>query len=83
MGYIRFSGNLTFTETVQETELKEKVFYRRNSNRIPLTPMGVLSPGSANVRPSTQTFIYMSGKFAANVSTESPSNISTNSWTHL
>ena len=42
----------------------------------PLTPMGVLAPGSAHARPSTQPPIDMSGNFPAHVSAESPSKIS-------
>ena len=42
----------------------------------PLTPMGVLAPGSAHVRPSAQAPIDMSGNFPAHVSAESPSKIS-------
>ena len=40
------------------------------------TPMGVLAPGSAHVRPSAQTPIDVSGNFPAPVSAESPSKIS-------
>ena len=42
--------------------------------KIPLTPMGVLAPGSAHVRPSAQPPIDMSENFPAHVSAESPSN---------
>jgi hypothetical protein len=39
--------------------------------RIPLTPMGVLAPGSAHARPSAQPPIDMSGNFPVHVSAES------------
>ena len=42
----------------------------------PLTPMGVLAPGSAHGRPSAQPPIDMSGNFPAHVSAESPSKFS-------
>ena len=44
----------------------------------PLMPMGVLAPGSAHARPSTQPPIDVSEIFPARVSAESPSNISPN-----
>jgi hypothetical protein len=44
----------------------------------PPTPMGVLAPGSAHMRPLAQTPIDMSKKFPVHVSAESPSNISPN-----
>ena len=37
-----------------------------------LTPMGVLAPGSAHVRPSTQPPINMSGNFSTHRSAKSP-----------
>ena len=40
--------------------------------------MGVLVPGSAHARPSTQTPIDTSENFPAHMSAESPSNISPN-----
>ena len=40
--------------------------------------MGVLAPGSAHARPSAQPPIDTSGIFTADVSAESPSNISPN-----
>ena len=43
--------------------------------RFPLAPMGVLAPGSAHARPSTQPPIDMSGNCQAHMSAESPSNI--------
>jgi hypothetical protein len=46
--------------------------------KIPLAPMGVLAPGFAQARPSTQPPIDTSGNFPAPVSAESPSNISPN-----
>jgi hypothetical protein len=49
-----------------------------NVNQFPLTPMGVLAPGSAHARPSAQPPIDVSGYFSAHVSAESPSNISPN-----
>jgi hypothetical protein len=45
---------------------------------IPLTPMGVLAPGSAHARPSAQPPIDVSENFPAHMSAESPSNISPN-----
>ena len=45
-------------------------------NEFPLTPMGVLAPGSAHARPSAQPLIFMSGNFPAHVSAESPSKFS-------
>ena len=44
--------------------------------KFPLTPMGVLAPGSAHARPSAQPPIDMSGNFPAHVSAESPSKFS-------
>ena len=46
--------------------------------KFPLAPMGVLVPGSAHARPSTQPPIDTSGNFLAHMSAESPSNISPN-----
>ena len=46
--------------------------------KFPLTPIGVLAPGSAHVRPSTRPPIDMSRNFPAHMSAESPSNISPN-----
>ena len=43
-----------------------------------LVPMGVLAPGSAHARPSSQPSIDTSGNFLAHMSAESPSNISHN-----
>ena len=40
--------------------------------------MGVLAPGSAHARPSTQSPINMRRNFPAHVSAESPLNISPN-----
>ena len=47
-----------------------------NWSEIPLTPMGVLAPGSAHVRHSAQPPIDMSGNFSLHMSTKSPPNIS-------
>ena len=44
--------------------------------QFPLTPMGVLAPGSAHARPSAQPPIDVSGNFPAPMSEEWPSNIS-------
>ena len=44
----------------------------------PLTPMGVLVPGSAHAILSTGPPINMSGNYLAHMSAESPSNISPN-----
>ena len=41
-----------------------------------LDRLGVLAPGSADVRPSAQPPIDTSGNFLAHTSAESPSNIS-------
>ena len=41
--------------------------------KFPLTPMGVLAPGSAHARPSAQPPIVMSGNFSPLVSPESKS----------
>ena len=49
---------------------------KEERKRIPLTPMGVLAPGSAHARPSAQPPIDMSGNFPAHVSAESPSKFS-------
>ena len=49
-----------------------------NYNEFPLTPMGVLTPGSAHARPSARPPINTSGNFPAHVSADSPSNISPN-----
>ena len=38
--------------------------------KFPLTPMGVLAPGSAHARPSAQPPIDVSGNFSAHVSAE-------------
>jgi hypothetical protein len=38
--------------------------------KIPLTPMGVLAPGSAHARPSAQPPIDVSGNFSPHVSAE-------------
>ena len=46
--------------------------------KFPLAPMGVLVPGSAHARPSTQPPIDTSGNIPAHMSAESPSNISPN-----
>ena len=46
--------------------------------QFPLTPMGVLAPGSAHARPFAQPPINVRGNFLAHVSEESPSNISPN-----
>ena len=46
--------------------------------KFPLAPMGVLAPGSAQVRPSARLPIDTSGNFPAHMSAESPSNISPN-----
>ena len=43
--------------------------------KFPLTPMGVLAPGSAHVGPFIQPPIDVSENFPAHMSTESPSNI--------
>ena len=43
-----------------------------------LAPMGVLAPGYAHTRPSARPPIDTSGNFPANVSAQSPSNISPN-----
>ncbi len=42
------------------------------AEKFPLTPIGVLAPGSAHARPSAQTPIDMSGNFPAHVSAELP-----------
>ena len=44
--------------------------------KFPLTPMWVLTPGSAYAWPSARPPINMSGKFSAHMSAKSPSNIS-------
>ena len=49
---------------------------RKEEVEFPLTPMGVLAPGSAHARPSAQPPIDMSGNFPAHVSAESPSKFS-------
>ena len=49
-----------------------------NIKVFPLAPMGVLAPGSAHARPSARPPIDISEKFPANVSAESPWNISPN-----
>ena len=41
-----------------------------NEEKFSLTPMGVLAPGSAHVRPSAQPPIDMSGNFSPHVSAE-------------
>jgi hypothetical protein len=46
-----------------------------SSVQIPLAPMGVLAPGSAQARPSARRPIDTSGNFPAPVSADSPSNI--------
>ena len=51
--------------------LDEKIF-----QKFPLTPIGVLAPGSRHARPSAQPPIDMSGNFPAHVSAESPSKFS-------
>ena len=51
---------------------------QRVKKKIPLTPMGVLAPGSAHARPSAQPPIDVSGNFPPRVSAESPYNISPN-----
>ena len=43
----------------------------RQERRIPLTPMGVLAPGSSHARPSAQPPINVSGTFPAHMSAES------------
>ena len=48
----------------------------RERKKFPLTPMGVLAPGSAHARPSAQPPIDVSGNFPAPVSAKWPSNIS-------
>ena len=48
------------------------------TDRIPFTPMGVLTPGSTHARSSARAPIDMSGNFPAHMSAESPSNISPN-----
>ena len=45
------------------------------NQKFPLTPMGVLAPGSAHARPSAQPPIAVSGNFPPHVSAESPSYI--------
>ena len=47
------------------------IFTNRQYFKIPLTPMGVLAPGSAHARPFAQPPIDMSGNFPAHVSAES------------
>jgi hypothetical protein len=42
--------------------------YSIKVKQIPLTPMGVLAPGSAHVRPSAQPPIDVSGNFPAHMS---------------
>jgi hypothetical protein len=49
-----------------------------SQTKIPLTPMGVLAPGSAHARPSALPPIDVSRNFPAHVSAESASNISSN-----
>jgi hypothetical protein len=43
----------------------------KRPQKFPLTPMGVLAPGSAHTRPSAQPPIDMSGNLPAHVSAES------------
>ena len=43
--------------------------------KFPLTPMGVLAPGSTHARPSAQPPIDVSRNFPVPVSAESPSKI--------
>ena len=61
-------SNWIFGGQVPELGVKETKF--------PLTPMGVLSPGSAHARPPAWSPIDMSGNFPGHVSEKSPSNIS-------
>ena len=51
---------------------------RKEEVEFPLTPMGVLAPGSAHARPSAQPPIDVSENIPPHVSAESPSNISPN-----
>ena len=44
--------------------------------KFPLTPMGVLAPGSAHAEPSAQPLIDVRRNFPVCMSAESPSNIS-------
>ena len=55
---------------------KRKLKPVKTVEKFPLTPMGVLAPGSAHARPSAQAPIDMSGNFPAHVSAESPSKFS-------
>jgi hypothetical protein len=48
------------------------------TDKFPLAPMGVPTPGSAHARPSARPPIDTSGNFPPHVSAESPSNISPN-----
>jgi hypothetical protein len=65
--------NLKFRLILTKYELK---FVQKKE--YPLGPMGVLATGSAHPRPSSQPPIETSGNFPAEVSAESPSNISPN-----
>ena len=56
----------------------KKNLHAENIYEFPLAPMGVLAPGSAQARPSARPPIDTSGNFPAQMSAESPSNISPN-----
>ena len=57
---------------LQHSSQRKDLTYWKAKEGIPLTSMGVLAPGSANARPSTQPPIDVSGNFPAHVSAESP-----------
>ena len=65
---------LNFAGFIQCSKIKQ------NLQKFQLAPMGVLvlAHGSAHARPSAQPPIDTSGYFPANVSAESPLNISPN-----
>ena len=65
------------TDTEQFVAENKMVINKKKTKiKFPLTPMGVLAPGSAHARPSAQPPIDMSGNFPAHVSAESPSKFS-------
>ena len=57
-----------FTALGHPLQGKRRGTQERGEGEIPLTPMGVLAPGSAHAGPSAQPPIDMSGNFTAHVS---------------
>ena len=63
---LKIKSTLTLIETI--VNYMQCMLDSDNGAKFPLTPMGVLAPGSAHARPSDQPPINTSGNFLAQVS---------------